>query len=67
MSTPPLKLHRPWLTRAEAASRARVDVRTIDRWLRDNKIRKYHTVTGRVRISTRELDRLMQPQRGEER
>jgi excisionase family DNA binding protein len=36
------------LTKCEVAQLCRVDVRTIERWLSDGKIRCYRTPSGRV-------------------
>ena len=54
----------PWKTRLEAAQYARTDVRTIDRWARDGKLRKYFVEgTRSVRYRTEDLDQLMIPER----
>lgn len=52
-----------YLTRAEAAARARVDVRTIDRWLRAGRLQRYREGARSVRVDSRELDALTTPHR----
>jgi excisionase family DNA binding protein len=58
----------PWLTRQEAAERARVDVRTIDRWAREGRITR-HKVEGlqSVRFTVAEIDALIVPETTPER
>ena len=46
----------------EAAYFCSVDRRTIERWLKDGKIRKYLTVGGRPRVDKRELTPRLGPQ-----
>lgn len=49
-----------YLTRQEAAERAGVGIRTIDKWVRTGKLQKYRAVGGRtyIFVSQAELDRL---------
>lgn len=50
------------LTRREAAAKAQRDPRTIDRWIREGKIRGYR-VPGQesVRIPAEDLERFFEP------
>lgn len=50
-----------WLSRQEAAGRARVHVRTLDRWLADGLLTRYTTGTGMVRVDADELDAFLAP------
>ena len=52
-----------WLTRHEAARRAGVDIRTIDRWLRCGRLPRYRTAGRAVRIREHELYNLIKPRR----
>lgn len=49
------------ITVAEAASVGGVDPKTVRRWYREGKIRKYATGTGRVRVSRTEIEKLTTP------
>jgi excisionase family DNA binding protein len=53
----------PWLTRAEAATRARVNARTIDRWADEGRLTR-HKADGlqSVRFRREELDALFTPE-----
>lgn len=51
-----------WLTRADAAARVGVSVRTIARMLAEGRLTRYYAGRGRnVRIDAAELDRTMSP------
>lgn len=47
------------ITKGEAASRARVTMRSIDNWLHTGKLTKHVNGLGQVRIDADELDRQM--------
>lgn len=49
---------RVYLTRQEAAERAHVGVRTIDRWRSQNLLTTYYTRAHQVRLDAKELDEL---------
>lgn len=49
------------ITVAEAADIAQVHDRTVRRWLREERITKHVTGTGRVRVSEAEVRRLVTP------
>jgi excisionase family DNA binding protein len=49
----------PWLTKAEAADRLRVDVRTIDRWVESGHLIRYTTPGGHARFRTEDVDALL--------
>jgi excisionase family DNA binding protein len=50
----------PWLTRNEAASYARVSVRTIDTWAASGKLRRYVADDSRlVRFRREDVDAVM--------
>lgn len=51
------------LSKAEAAKRAGVTPRTINRWVSQGYLTKYVGQVNRVRISQRELDRFISGQR----
>ena len=54
--------HTLWLTRADAAGRVGVSVRTIARMLAEGRLTRYYRGRGRhVRIDAAELDRVMRP------
>jgi excisionase family DNA binding protein len=44
-----------WLTRAEAAERAGISLRTVDRWLSNGTLTRYTNRNRRVRINADEL------------
>jgi excisionase family DNA binding protein len=50
-----------WLTRAQAAKRARLGLRTIDRMMADGRLIRHRDALGRVRIEQSELDALITP------
>lgn len=50
-----------WLTREQAANRAKVDKRTIDRWLSMSLLTRYRIGKRGVRIRREELDRVLEP------
>jgi excisionase family DNA binding protein len=52
-----------YLTRREAATRARVTPGTIDRWVRRGLLTRHRTGTGRVGISAAQLDLLLLPRK----
>jgi len=56
---PQHKTQGPWLTRAEAARRLRVDVRTIDRWVQGGHLIRYNTPGGHARFKAEDVDRLL--------
>lgn len=61
-----MQTEQTWLTRAEAAVRAGVDVRTIDRWIQAGHLTRYRAGAGKklgfaVQIRASELDALLQP------
>lgn len=45
----------PWLTRRQAAERAQVDPKTIDRWVRDGRLTRHGKRRG-ARFKIQELD-----------
>jgi len=45
-----------WLTRAEAAERAGISLRTVDRMLADGTLTRYRNRSRRVRINADELE-----------
>lgn len=57
-----MQTEQTWLTRTEAAARAGVDVRTVDRWLETKRLTRYRAgPRGAVRIRASELDTLLEP------
>ena len=53
-----------WLGKTEAATRANVSVRTIERWLSTGLLARYRAgPTRRLCISADELDKLIEPRR----
>lgn len=50
------------ITRAAAARRAGVSVRTVDRWLSSGALIKYADGRGRVLVDQDEVDRFLAPQ-----
>lgn len=50
-----------WITRAEAARRAGVHLRTVAGWLAKGKLTRYVDGVGRVRIDADELRTLIEP------
>lgn len=51
-----------WLTRQEAADRASVALRTIDRWRTEGRLTTHYIRQRYVRVSSEELTRLTWPQ-----
>lgn len=49
----------PWLTRAEAARRLRVNVRTVDRWVESGHLKRYETPGGHARFKVEDVDHLL--------
>jgi len=49
------------ITRREAADRASVGLRTVDRWLAEGRLTRHKDGLGRVTISPLELDELTTP------
>lgn len=50
------------LTRSQAAAKANRNLRTIDRWIREGKIRGYRVLGPEpVRIPAEDLDKLFEP------
>lgn len=50
-----------WMTRQEAADHARVDPKTIDRWAREGKLRRYKaTGHGTPRFKMSDVDAVME-------
>jgi predicted site-specific integrase-resolvase len=47
------------VTRAEAADRFMITVRTIDRWATSGLINKYRNSLGYVRVSVEEISRVV--------
>lgn len=47
------------LTRKEAAERAGVNIRTIDRWMKIEILPKTYTLTKRVRVKASDVDRIV--------
>lgn len=54
-----------WLTRQEAATRAGVALRTIDRWRSEGRLTTSYLRRRYVRINDRELNLLTEPQKEE--
>lgn len=53
----------PWRTRKGAAAYAGVSESTIDRWVRDGKLKRHRVEGSRsVRFHTDDLDKLMIPE-----
>ncbi len=50
-----------YLTVGQAAARAGVHDRTVRRWMDEERLTKYKTATGRVRVSVVELDAITVP------
>lgn len=50
-----------WLTRKEAARRAGVSVRTIDRWTQEGHLTRHRTNIRSVRINAGELEEKITP------
>jgi phage terminase Nu1 subunit (DNA packaging protein) len=50
-----------WITRQQAASRAGVNLRTIDNWTRTGVVTKHVDGVGRTWIDGAELDELLKP------
>jgi predicted site-specific integrase-resolvase len=53
--------NRKMITRAAAARRAGVSVRTVDRWLASGGLIKYVDGRGRITVDEDEVDRLLTP------
>jgi excisionase family DNA binding protein len=52
-----------YLTRQEAAARARVTDRTVDRWIRTGRLTRHRSATGRVWVDPAELARILEPRK----
>lgn len=50
-----------WLTRQEAASRGRVNIRTVDAWLAAGLLTRHRIGRKAVRIDLAELELLLSP------
>lgn len=50
-----------WLTRQQAAERARVHVRTVDRWLAEGVLTRHSVAVRGTRVDAQEIDALMTP------
>jgi excisionase family DNA binding protein len=61
----------PWMTRAEAAERLRVPVKTIDLWLAQGRLTRHHVGGARknapVRLDRAEVEALVVPEPGRRR
>lgn len=47
-----------WLTRAQAAERLRINVRTLDRWVKRGLLARHNTPSGRARFKAADVDDL---------